>query len=152
MPDLVSHYAVAHLAARRWWQPSTVIFLLGTLLPDLLTRPLYILWPETYWLVMPMHTPVGIVIASWMIAALFRLDGRRQIFMALTLGAFLHFALDAMQRHLIAGYFWLWPFSWWTTEWGLFWPEDSLLIAPVLAVTIILLELVLYLKRRDRTT
>lgn len=150
MPDLVTHYAVAHLAARRSWRPATTMFLLGTLLPDLLTRPFYILLPQTYWLVTPLHTPVGIVIVSWMIAVLFRVEARRQIFMALVLGAFLHFALDAMQRHLVAGYFWLWPFSWWTTERGLFWPEESLMIAPVLAATIILLELVLYLRRRAR--
>jgi len=150
MPDLVSHYAVAHLASRRWWRPATSIFLFGTILPDLLTRPLYIFWPETYWLVMPLHTPVGIVIVSWLIAVLFRVEARRQIFMAFMLGAFLHFALDALQCHLIAGYFWLWPFSWWTTERGLFWPEESLMIAPVLAAMIILLELVLYLRRRAR--
>jgi hypothetical protein len=147
MPDLMTHYTIAHLAARRWWQPVTSIFLLGTLLPDLLTRPAYILWPQAYWLVMPLHTPVGSIIAGWMIAALFRLDERRQILMALVLGAFLHFALDALQRHLVAGYFWLWPFSWWTTERGLFWPEDSLLIAPLLALIVVLLEIVLYFKR-----
>ncbi len=153
MPDLVSHYAVAHLAARRWWKPSSTIFVFGTLLPDLLTRPFYILWPQTYWLLMPLHTPVGIIIASWMIAILFRAEAHRQIFMALTLGAFLHFALDALQRHLIAGYFWLWPFSWWTTERGLFWPEESLVAAPMLALIVVLLETVLYFKRRahDRT-
>jgi len=146
MPDLVSHYAVAHLVARRRWQPATSIFLFGTILPDLLTRPLYIIWPETYWLVMPLHTPVGIVIVSWMIAILFRAELRRQIFWVLVLGAFLHFALDALQRHLIAGYFWLWPFSWWTTERGLFWPEESLILAPGLALLVVLMEGLRYLK------
>lgn len=150
MPDLVTHYAVAHLAGRRCWRPVTAIFLLGTLLPDLLTRPIYILLPQTYWLVMPLHTPLGILIVNWMMAILFHPDDRRRIFVALAGGAILHFALDALQRHLIAGYFWLWPFSWWTTERGLFWPEDSLLVAPTLAVLVAVLEIALYFKWRTR--
>ena len=93
MPDLLSHYAVAHLAVQRWRRPVAVLFLLGTLLPDLLTRPLYILWPQTYWLVMPLHTPVGFAIMGWMIAALFPNGERRSVFWALLLGALLHFSV-----------------------------------------------------------
>ncbi len=140
MPDLITHYAVAHLIGRRWWRPAISLCLLGTLLPDLLTRPVYILWPQTYWLVMPLHTPMGILIASWLVTLLFRREDRRVVFVAVLLGALLHFALDALQRHLAVGYFWLWPFSWWTTERGLFWPEESLILAPWLALGVVLLE------------
>lgn len=70
--------------------------------------------------------------------------------LALGVGALLHLSLDALQRHLIAGYFWLWPFSWWTTEGGLFWPELSLRIAPWLAAAVALLEIALFLRKRVR--
>jgi hypothetical protein len=140
MPDLVTHYAVAHLIGRRWRRPAISLCLFGALLPDLLTRPFYILWPKTYWLVMPLHTPVGIFIASSLVALFFRLEDRRAVFIALMIGALLHFALDALQRHLVVGYFWLWPFSWWTTERGLFWSEESLVVMPWLAAGVGLLE------------
>jgi hypothetical protein len=151
MPDLVTHYAVAHLAVRRWWQPASAMFLLGTILPDLLTRPIYIFRPEVFWLVMPLQTPVGMLVVSWMVAVLFKAEDQRKVFWSLFAGASLHFALDVLQSHIIAGYFWLWPFSWWTTEWGLFWPEDSLLVAPVLALAVVVLEVINFIKRRARS-
>ncbi|MDZ7369938.1 MAG: hypothetical protein ONB12_02060, partial [candidate division KSB1 bacterium] len=41
-------------------------------------------------------------------------------------GVFCHFLLDLLQRHIGSGYFWFFPFSWKSFEWGLFWPEDSI--------------------------
>jgi len=148
MPDLLTHYAIAHLSARRWWRPATSIFLLGTILPDLLTRPFYIFWPEMFWLVMPLHTPAGILVVSGMIAAAFHAEHHATIFWSLSGGAALHFVLDALQKHLVAGYFWLWPFSWWTTERGFFWPEASLAAAPWLAMIVLLWEGFCALRRR----
>lgn len=82
MPDLITHYTIAHLAVRLRWRPAIMLFLLGALLPDVVTRPVHIIWPQAYWLVMPLHTPVGIVIVSWMVAALFRTQDRRVVFVA----------------------------------------------------------------------
>ena len=43
---------------------AKVLFLVGNLLPDLLTRPFYAVFPKLYWAIAPLHTPVGQVLAG----------------------------------------------------------------------------------------
>ena len=58
------------------------------MLPDVLSRPFYILFPALHWWVMPLHTPVGMVIVCWSIAGLFQSSERRRVFIALAGGVF----------------------------------------------------------------
>jgi len=151
MPDLLTHAAAAHLVARRWFPRSAaILFTVGTMLPDVLSRPFYIIFPALHWWVMPLHTPVGVALVCWMIAGLFKNEERKIVFVALFAGAVFHFLLDAPQKHVAAGYFWLFPFSWTTYEWGLWWSEDSVRIVPLVVLLVAAVEFFIYLRARKR--
>jgi len=150
MPDLLTHSAAAYVAVRRWFPRSpAILFIVGTMLPDVLSRPFYIILPALHWWVMPLHTPLGIAVACWTIGGLFPRAQRRVVFTSLFLGALFHFVLDAPQKHIAAGYFWLFPFSWKTYEWGLWWSEDSVRIVPLVILLVLLIELLLYVRRKS---
>ena len=129
MPDLLSHLLSARIAGtalrsnRRGW---LVMLLFGALLPDLLTRPFYILWPATYWFVNPLHTPVGIFLTCLALSEFFIPAQRNVAFVMLLAGSALHLLLDLLQKHEHGGYALLFPFSWDRLEFGLFWPEQTL--------------------------
>lgn len=129
MPDLLSHLLSGHIAGtalrsnRRGW---LAVLLLGVLLPDLLTRPIYILWPAAYWLVKPLHTPIGITLTCLALSAFFVRTQRNLALAMLFTGSGLHLLLDLLQKHLHGGYALLFPFSWRSFEFGLFWPEETL--------------------------
>jgi len=145
MPDLLTHSAAAYLAARRWFpRPAAIFFIVGTMLPDVLSRPFYIIFPTLHWWVMPLHTPIGILIVCWIISGLFKAEDRKIVFIALLAGAMLHFLLDAPQKHLAAGYFWLFPFSWKTYEWGWWWSEDSVRLVPGVILLVAFVEIIIY--------
>ena len=152
MPDMITHTAVAYLVARRWFpRPQTIVFIVGTILPDLLTRGVAIVLPASgYWSV-PMHTPLGIVVTSWVAAGFFTREHRRDVFIWLVAGAALHCLLDAPQRNLNIGYFWIFPF--WTRlyDGGWYWPEDSLYVMPFLVIAVVALEIGLRVRRRAKS-
>lgn len=151
MPDLVTHFASGYVAdaALKPRQPLRLAFLLGVLLPDLLTRPVYILFPGTDAFVMPLHTPIGYAIACWLIVQAADQRGlRRDIMRGLMTGGLLHFALDALQRQFDRGYEWMFPICRCQTTWGLFWPETSVDWLPITIIVAALLSVAL----RNRTT
>lgn len=128
MPDLVTHLVSGYVAdaALKPRQPLRLAFLLGVLLPDLLTRPVYILFPGTDAFVMPLHTPIGYAITCWLIVQFAdQRNLRRDIMHGLITGGILHFALDALQRQFDRGYEWMFPICRCQTTWGLLWPETS---------------------------
>jgi hypothetical protein len=150
MPDLLTHSAAAYLTARRWLpRPAAILFIVGTMLPDVLSRPFYIVFPVLHWWVMPLHTPVGIAVVCWMATGFFKIAERRIVFIALMAGAMFHFLLDAPQKHIAAGYFWLFPFSWTTYERGLWWSEDSVRIVPFVILLVAIVEIAIYLRMRS---
>jgi hypothetical protein len=78
MPELLTHLMVAQgcrkLAKSRLLTPA---FLVGTILPDLLARPLHIIWPSLFWFVMPLHTPLGLLLACAFISQFFQPQERK---------------------------------------------------------------------------
>ena len=131
MPDLISHIGSGYLIGARFKKRGWMtLFLLGVILPDLTTRPLYILFESLYWYVKPLHTPVGLVLSCWLISALFIEQQRWYVFKALLAGSSVHLFFDLFQRHMHGGYALFFPFSWATWEFGLFWPETGLLLIP----------------------
>lgn len=150
MPDLITHSAAAYFVTRsRFWQKFRTLFFLGTILPDLLSRPFYILFPKLFKLTTAMHTPIFVLLFCLLLAQLFK-SQRKQALSALLAGSGLHFGLDLLQRHLIGGYFWLFPFSWRTFEIGLFWPEDTVRLIPVWLSLIITSECILWWKNHRK--
>ncbi|MEA1928149.1 MAG: hypothetical protein U9N73_08065, partial [Candidatus Auribacterota bacterium] len=141
MPDLITHVAGAYLVKKGFRITKfLVLFYLGSMLPDLVSRPFHILWPRTLFAAQAFHSPIGIFLICWMISLFFREDQRKPVFFLLFFGSMIHMIMDAGQKHLIGGYIWFFPFSIKTYTLGLFWPEDSVRFLPytVLIVLIIL--------------
>ncbi len=112
MPDLATHLATAYLAGRFVkLRRLAAVFYLGVLLPDLVSRPIHIVFPSTFWMAQSFHSPVVVFLFCWLISLFFRADQRRPVFLALGAGSLLHFLFDLTQRHLVAGYLWFFPFS-----------------------------------------
>jgi len=117
-------------------------------LPDVLTRPFYILFPQTFWVVQPLHSPVGLLFLCGLGALAFESSYRKTAFWNLLGGAYLHLFLDFFQKHVTNEYYSLFPFSWRTFEIGLFWPEESLAFIPWVLLAVTLMELSLTRIRR----
>ncbi len=132
MPDLLTHVATGYLArgaAPKRLHPGVLI--LGVILPDIVTRPIYIVWPDAYWFVKPLHTPLGLVLLSLAVSGLFVPRDRQRALINLLAGSGLHLALDLLQKHLVGGYALLFPWTWKSWEIGLIWPEQTLWLLPV---------------------
>lgn len=150
MPDLATHFIINHAAARSAWLKRYLLFFLwGSILPDVLSRAPSIT-NEFLGLAMGVfHTPVAILLVCYLIALQFKEAQRTSVFYALALGSLLHCFADAFQRHLGEGYFWLFPFSWQTYSWGLFWPEDPIVALPFLTAGWIILLLIEHRKHAN---
>jgi hypothetical protein len=134
MPDLLTHVIVAQACRGRVrGNILTAWFLVGTVLPDVLTRPFNIAFPSLSSFSMPLHTPMGLFFVCALISHLFTAASRWLVFYNLLGGAALHLLLDVFQTHIAGSYYLLFPFSWCSFEFGLFWPEDSLYLLPVWA-------------------
>jgi hypothetical protein len=149
MPDLLTHIMVAEGCRKIGWKGRlTPWFLVGTVLPDLLTRPFTVLFPGFYWWVMPLHTPIGLLLVCTLLSRFYPRQQRSQAFSNLIGGAAVHLLLDVGQKHIGSGYQLLFPFSWSSYEIGLFWPETSLYLLPLwLAVGIFVVVRVLVHQR-----
>lgn len=131
MPDLISHFGSGYLAGARLQRHWLALFLFAVLLPDLATRPFYILWPGVYWFVKPFHTPLGLLCLSLIFSGLFVRAQRRRAFLVLLGGCALHLLFDLLQKHQHGGYPLLFPFSWQPYGFALFWPEELLYLMPL---------------------
>ncbi len=153
MPDLTTHLALTHVVSRPLRLGSVRLPLyLGALLPDLLTRPFYILYPPAYYVVYSLHTPVATALAALLIAEFFAPELRAQVRVGLLAGSAFHFALDLLQKQLGPGYYWLFPVSWKSFNLGLFWPEESLRWLPLTIAAVPLIEAGLFVHSRVRRT
>ena len=139
MPDLATHVLATHLAgrARPGWRTFDVPLLLGAILPDLLTRPLYILLPAAFWFVFPFHTPLVLALVCYVLSFIFEEHLRVKTFVAMYGGALFHIALDLLQKSVTLAYAPLFPFSWASWSANLFWPDESLLILSALLVFVL---------------
>lgn len=143
MPDLGTHIALGYwilkfplsrVFSSRIYIP---VFLFGCLLPDLIYKTGEIIFPfDYYWFFNSFHTPSSLIFQCITISLLFESGIRKTVFLCLSGGTSSHLFLDSLQSHISGGnYFWLYPFSNWTGEFGLFpvhiWP-------PLLAGSIML--------------
>ncbi|NOY58612.1 MAG: hypothetical protein GXO75_06730 [Calditrichaeota bacterium] len=149
MPDLITHTAAAYFIMRPGkFARFRVAFYVGTILPDILSRPFYILKPELYRYTIAIHTPVFIVLFCFLFAEFFNREIRKDVRNFLLLGAALHFFLDLFQRHLLTGYLWFFPFSYKSFEIGLYWPETPLYFIPLWVGIIFVIEGMRYFRQR----
>jgi hypothetical protein len=128
-----------------------IVFYIGTLLPDLLSRPWYILFPPLKDWVIAMHTPMGALLTFGILASFFEPHFRRSAFLNLCGGGALHFFLDAFQKQILGNNFWLFPFSWKDFGFDVFWAGDVIPFVPLWIFLFIAIEILFYLIRGRRT-
>lgn len=149
MPDLVTHGFAAWLLIRpQRWRKVRLLFFFGTFLPDVISRPLYILFPRWQSCTVAMHTPLFALLSGLLAAEFMAPELRRAARAAISAGIVLHFSLDVMQSHLGAGYYWFFPFSWRSFELGWFWPEATVAWIPLWLAIFTGGEVVLAWRRR----
>jgi len=156
MPDLVTHTAVAHLLRRsidlkkysRADSRLRVLFYLGTILPDILTRPWYILFPSTHDWTLPFHTPIGALLICALLALFFESRLQKRAFAWLASGTVLHFLLDGLQRQVVDNNLWLYPFSWKDFGYGFLWAGEIMRFIPVTLGLVVLLEIGMAFRRK----
>lgn len=142
MPDLVTHCSVAYFFMETSKFPrNPVLFYVGTILPDILTRPFYIVHAGLYPIVTPFHTPVVLLLICLLASFLFAEGTRKTVFFSLLGGCYLHIMVDLTQRHILPEYFVFLPFSWKTFEFGIIWPESWFYIMPFLVLGMIFNEI-----------
>ncbi len=150
MADLLTHFALGYATSRhRSFADMRAIYYLGIILPDVITRPIYILFPGLFNYTIAMHTPVFLVILCLFLAEFFQPQIRSLVFKYLFAGVIVHLLLDSIQRHFIGGYYWLFPFSWKTYEWGLYWADAPLRWIPLWVILIAGYELFIRLHRHN---
>lgn len=155
MPDWLTHLVIGlilieiilflNLSQKSWTKGWKSLILLGTLLPDLLTKFLlvkkWIPLPESFSVLTTFHSPLILVLFIFLLAPLFRYN-YRIIVLALGLGTSSHILLDLMLHHLdpASGIMLFYPFSFERFSLGWIWPEQSyLILVPLLVVYLIII-------------
>ena len=151
MPDLVTHTTAAWVCGRAWLpRPGLLLLLFGAQLPDLATRVPAILLDhaQARW-VLPLHTPVGLLLLCLLLAQAFTVTWRRRAFALLMAGSGTHLLLDAMQENLRGSYHWFFPFSFWNGQLGWFAIEAAVPTIPVQLAVVGVVEFMLRRRRRE---
>ena len=155
MPDLITHTAIARLLSGPFEfrnrsphrLPLGIFLYIGVMLPDLMSRPWYILSPSVHDWVVAFHTPFGMLTACAFAALFFERSLRAGVFGRLFLGTVLHFAVDCLQKQVTGNNYWLFPFSWKNFGVGLFWADDAIPFVPVWIALVLLMEVILRVRR-----
>jgi hypothetical protein len=145
LADLITHAALAVLVKARRGSTHTPAFLAGTLLPDLLGRVpgLTVLFlrgrglplPDALaYLWEPFHLPLGMALVAYLLSRMAPPELRAGVGRNLLGGGALHLAVDLLQRHLGTGYMIFFPFSTVQVELGWLGSEDTVFLAPPLAL------------------
>lgn len=143
MPDLISHAIIGFLICELLNLRPKSLVVLGAVMPDLLLKweLLHTIFPigdRLYWFLMPLHTPVGLLLATFIIIHFFNYS-KGKTFLLITSGWLSHILSDLIfNKHFYDGNFLLFPFSWVSFEIGMVWAEEFyLVLIPLLIIYII---------------
>ena len=108
MPDWISHILLALIICEIFNIRKKSLVILGSLLPDVLFKiqligniidiPQY----EIYWLLAPLHTPIGCLLATFLIIFLFKYP-KKKTFLLVTFGWISHLLIDMVTKFLFLG-------------------------------------------------
>jgi hypothetical protein len=133
MPDLFTHFTSGIIFAKTGIPKYRLALLvLGCSFPDILTRIPVIVFNLTFKInienyLLPLHTPIGILISIYLFCFLFEEKNRKECFLYILFGAFLHLGLDVLQTQFFkSDYFLLFPFSFYAPEINLFYYDKSI--------------------------
>ena len=132
MSDLFTHYASARLASAGLRSRDAGTFVvLGTFLPDLVSKGLYWVLLASSDFDDPSHSIAGLALLCYLASLFTPEPGRAAAFGALYAGALLHVFVDLFKDNLGAGAARpLLPFSTWGVEFGWIDPENVVLLIP----------------------
>ena len=141
MPDLLTHVIVSSAVARiSKFHVIFSLFVIGNVLPDIFTRALDILLKmfdvNVGWFFLALHTPIGLLIFSYILCFSFSMNIRRNVFLSIYLGSLFHLFLDSLQKSFYkSSDFVLFPFSFETFSFDLFYYNST--VYPILCLVII---------------
>ncbi|OGL47606.1 MAG: hypothetical protein A2161_15470 [Candidatus Schekmanbacteria bacterium RBG_13_48_7] len=143
MPDLATHSLLATILQRVTREKiSLILILVGTILPDILSRAPIILSSHLEWMAVPFHSPIPLFVLAYLVSMLFQEQSRKQVFISLLTGMYFHLFLDMLQWHVADhNYFWLYPFSQFQFELGLFDSNTVFTFLPFLIILVLGFEL-----------
>jgi len=150
MPDLITHCLASRIILLGRLKKYLLLFALGTILPDVLSRVPVLFMAGCYrcaWAFTVLHSPLPLILFVLLLSLLF--TNKKQAFFSLFFGMVLHLGLDSLQKHISESYYWFFPFSFKTAEFGLFYPETSLyFILPLLLISLLIYTFELYFRGR----
>jgi hypothetical protein len=145
VPDLFAHFASSYLISREaHLRQYTSVFVLGAVLPDILTRIPEIILDRflgipIFHFVVIFHAPFCLLLVSFVISLMLEFRTRLMAFFFILLGSYLHVVLDLMQKQFGQGvYMPYFPFSFETLQWGLFHFNASIALFPILLVSVVI--------------
>ncbi|MCX6356668.1 MAG: hypothetical protein NT045_02130 [Candidatus Aureabacteria bacterium] len=100
MPDLITHLCSLQVVRQFVRVRHLSVVMLGVILPDIISRPLHIFFPATYWYMAPLHSPLVCLLYCLLVSLLWAPELRRGVFLALLAGVALHLLFDSMQNQL----------------------------------------------------
>jgi hypothetical protein len=149
MADLFTHYAAARFAASPLRSRDAALWIvLGTFLPDLVSKGLYWITRASSDFDDPAHSILGIAILAYLVALFTRPPQRPAVFLAVWAGGLLHALVDLLKDNLGTGGARLFlPFSLWGPELGWIDPENVILLLPA---DLVLVGAAILIERRRR--
>jgi membrane-bound metal-dependent hydrolase YbcI (DUF457 family) len=149
MPDLFTHLATARLpAALVRDRRIAALLVIGTFLPDLVSKGLYWILRARMNFESTSHTLLGVALISYAASLLIEERLRRPAFWAFLAGGTLHIAVDLLKDNLGSGSCRVfYPLSTQAYEFGLIQPLDVIYLVPI-DVAILWVAWVLERRRR----
>lgn len=142
MADLVTHYLVGRVPGTRFDRPVQAAFVLGALLPDLISKPLEDVVRGADRFYVPSHTLLGLALYAYAASFLFEERVRARAWLGLWIGGSLHVAVDLLKDTMGAApsAFFLFPFTTRSFEFALYDPAHELWTIPVVILVACLWE------------
>ena len=156
MPDWVSHILIALIIVELFNIKPKSLVLFGALLPDFFFKTTtignFIDIPvgEFYWILLPIHIPLGSFLFTLIIAQLFRFNYVKTIIL-ISIGWITHYASDALFRLFLVNpqAMLFFPFSWKMFSFELLWMEQFYMVLIITLIVYIIIKLVKYRRIRS---
>jgi hypothetical protein len=158
MPDLITHLLATHFISRTpnlfrnkllsFYNTYRPLIYLGTIFPDLISKPFAFLSWKLYNFSIALHSPFCVIIECFVFSRFFYTKDRKTTFRIMIFFSFFHIFVDSLQEGINPGYQILYPFSFKRYGFNLVSSEMYLQSLVILLVVAILIETYLYFKAR----
>jgi hypothetical protein len=158
MPDLITHLVATHFISRTpnlfrnklldFYNAYRLLIYLGTIFPDLISKPLAFLSWKLYNFSIALHSPFCVLIECFIFSQFIYIKNRKTTFGIMIFFSFFHILVDSLQEGINPGYQILYPFSF--NRYGFNWVSSEMYLQALVVFLIIaiLIETYLFIKRR----